>query len=113
MMRSDVIARGSHPVRCSFSLFVLHASCTSCLPGDERPGVIPADIVFTIDEKPHAIFRRDGNDLIYTVRLSLTDALCGCQVNIQHLDGSVLPLNIIDVITPSSAKIIRSAKLMC
>ena len=35
--------------------------------GDAHGGVTPADIVFTVDEKPHPHFRRDGNDLIYQV----------------------------------------------
>ena len=75
--------------------------------GDERPGVIPGDIVFVIDEKPHPTFRRDGNDLIHNVRLSLADALCGTTINVQHLDGTLLPLSVSDIITPSSAKIMR------
>jgi len=35
--------------------------------GDEQPGVIPADIVFTIQTKPHDRFERSGDDLIYNV----------------------------------------------
>lgn len=35
--------------------------------GDELPGVIPADIVFTLQAKPHDRFERDGDDLIYSV----------------------------------------------
>ena len=37
-------------------------------PGDENPGRIAADIVFVLQEKPHPVFRRDGNDLVYTHR---------------------------------------------
>lgn len=48
--------------------------------GDEDPGIIPADIVFIIDEKPHARFSRDGINLIYRVTLPLADALCGTTV---------------------------------
>ncbi len=79
------------------------------LSGDERPGVIPADIVFVIGEKPHPTFRRDGNDLIHTVRLSLADALCGTTLSIQHLDGTTLSVPVTEVITPSSCKVIRQA----
>ena len=35
--------------------------------GDEKPGYLPADIVFLIDEKKHPLFRREGNDLIETL----------------------------------------------
>lgn len=58
--------------------------------GDERPGSIPADIVFIIDEKPHAVFQRDGNDLIYTAKLPLVDALCGATIKMNSIDGRPL-----------------------
>ena len=32
--------------------------------GDEHPGREAADIIFQIDEKPHATFKREGNDLV-------------------------------------------------
>jgi DnaJ-class molecular chaperone len=41
--------------------------------GDQSPTSIPADIIFIIKDKPHAIFRRDGSDLIYTAKISLKD----------------------------------------
>jgi len=39
--------------------------------GDQAPGKIPADIVFIIRDKPHAMFKREGSDLRYTARLTL------------------------------------------
>ena len=45
--------------------------------GDETPGHIPADIVFVLEEKPHAVYVREENDLVYTQQISLRDALCG------------------------------------
>lgn len=39
--------------------------------GDQSPGKIPADIVFIIRDKPHAMFKREGSDLRYTARLTL------------------------------------------
>ncbi len=33
------------------------------------------DVVFIVDEKPHAHFRRDGDDLRVTIPLNLVDAL--------------------------------------
>ncbi|KAL8278799.1 hypothetical protein RQP46_008868 [Phenoliferia psychrophenolica] len=35
------------------------------------------DIVFVIEEKPHELFKRDGDDLILTVKVPLVDALSG------------------------------------
>jgi DnaJ family protein B protein 4 len=61
--------------------------------GDERPGRVPADIVFVVDEKPHARFKREGNDLVFVQTLSLADALCGARFSVQTLDGRTLELN--------------------
>lgn len=55
--------------------------------GDERPGHIPADIVFVVEEKPDKEYSREGNDLIYHKEITLKDALCGTKFTYQHLDG--------------------------
>lgn len=41
--------------------------------GDQTPNKIPADIVFIIRDKPHPHFKRDGSDLRYTAKISLTE----------------------------------------
>lgn len=41
--------------------------------GDETPTNIPADIVFVVKDKAHPVFRRDGSNIIYPVRISLRD----------------------------------------
>ncbi|KAK6241732.1 DnaJ domain - like 10 [Theobroma cacao] len=66
--------------------------------GNEQPNVIPADIVFVIDEKPHSVFIRDGNDLIVTQRISLEEALTGYTVHLTTLDGRNLTIPINNVI---------------
>jgi len=55
--------------------------------GDEMPGVIPADIVFIVQSKPHDRFVRDGDDLIYSCPVSLHDALCGVRTSVLSLDN--------------------------
>ena len=55
--------------------------------GDQSPGKIPADIVFTIRDKPHSVFKRDGANLSFTAKLTLRDALCGTRVTIPTLEG--------------------------
>jgi DnaJ family protein B protein 4 len=73
--------------------------------GDERPGRVPADIVFVVDEKPHARFRREGNDLVITQPLSLVDALCGARFQVATLDGRTLDLSTGGgVVRPGSVK---------
>jgi DnaJ-class molecular chaperone len=69
--------------------------------GDERPGVVPADVVFIIDEKPHSTFKREGNDLVYTARLPLVEALTGTAVRMTLLDGRSLTIAVPEVISPT------------
>lgn len=46
--------------------------------GDEKVGVIPADIVFVLKDLPHALYRRDpNNNLIYTIKINLRQSLLG------------------------------------
>lgn len=66
--------------------------------GDERPGSTPADIVFVIEEKQHPQFSREGNDLVYSARLPLVDALCGATVRLQTLDGRPLTVRCLSLL---------------
>ncbi|AEE85492.1 DNAJ heat shock family protein [Arabidopsis thaliana] len=74
--------------------------------GNEHPGVIPADLVFIIDEKPHPVFTREGNDLIVTQKVSLADALTGYTANIATLDGRTLTIPITNVIHPEYEEVV-------
>ncbi|XP_069482915.1 dnaJ homolog subfamily B member 5 isoform X1 [Ambystoma mexicanum] len=75
--------------------------------GDSTPDNIPADIVFLLKDKPHAHFKRDGTNVVYTAKISLKEALCGCTVNIPTIDGRVIPLPCSDVIKPGTVKRLR------
>ena len=55
--------------------------------GDEQQGVIPADIVFTICQKPHDRFIREGDDLVHKCSVSLADALSGVRKSVLSIDG--------------------------
>jgi len=67
---------------------------------DEKPGVLPGDLIFIVKEKPHPTFKRQGNDLIYTAKLTLKQALTSNFVDLTTLDGRNLHLQINDVISP-------------
>jgi len=58
--------------------------------GDETMNVSPGDIQFVIMERKHAVFSRDGHDLVKTVRVSLKQALLGVEVKVSTLDGRTL-----------------------
>ncbi|XP_013603761.1 PREDICTED: dnaJ homolog subfamily B member 1-like isoform X4 [Brassica oleracea var. oleracea] len=74
--------------------------------GNEHPGVIPADLVFIINEKPHLVFTREGNDLIVTQKVSLADALIGYTVNLTTLDGRTLTIPVTNVIHPEYGEVV-------
>ncbi|KAJ4847086.1 hypothetical protein Tsubulata_040923 [Turnera subulata] len=75
--------------------------------GNEQPNIIPSDLVFIIDEKPHPVFTRDGHDLIVTQKISLAEALTGYTVHITTLDGRNLTIPINNVIHPSYEEIVQ------
>uniref|UniRef100_A0A673B574 DnaJ homolog subfamily B member 1-like n=1 Tax=Sphaeramia orbicularis TaxID=375764 RepID=A0A673B574_9TELE len=68
--------------------------------GDETPTNIPADVVFVLKDKPHQVFKRDGSDIIYTAKISLRDALCGCTINAPTLEGRTVTVTTTDIVQP-------------
>lgn len=76
--------------------------------GDEEPGVTPADLIFVIEEKPHPVFRRDGNNLVVKQKISLLDALTGKTINLTTLDGRNLTIPITDVVKPGHEVVIQN-----
>lgn len=68
--------------------------------GNEQLNQLPADLVFVIDEKPHSLYTRDGNDLIINHRVSLAEALGGTTVNLTTLDRRNLSVPVTDIVSP-------------
>jgi DnaJ family protein B protein 4 len=75
--------------------------------GNEQRGLIPADLVFIIDEKPHSVFKRDGNDLVVTQKISLVEALTGYTAQIATLDGRNLTVPVNTIISPSYEEVVK------
>ncbi|RWR89602.1 dnaJ protein 1 [Cinnamomum micranthum f. kanehirae] len=74
--------------------------------GNEQPNIIPADLVFVIDEKPHGVFTREGNDLVTTQKITLVEALTGYTVHLTTLDGRSLTISIGSIIHPSYEEVV-------
>lgn len=55
--------------------------------GDEKPGYLPTDIIFVIEEKKHPLFRRKDDDLEIVVEIPLLKALTGCSLSVPLLGG--------------------------
>lgn len=74
--------------------------------GDERPGYQPADLILVIDEKPHLLFEREDDNLVYKVEIPLLKALVGCNLSVPLLEGEKMSLSF-DLIFPGYVKIIK------
>ncbi|KAF3069113.1 DnaJ like protein subfamily B member 4 [Daldinia childiae] len=57
--------------------------------GDQEEGG-KQDLHFIVEEKPHPLFVRDGDDLIHTVELDLKEALTGWRRTVTTIDGKQL-----------------------
>jgi len=57
---------------------------------DEIPDGEAGDVVFVLQEQPHAEFKRKGDDLFIERSISLSEALCGFSMELKHLDGRTL-----------------------
>ncbi|XP_044482218.1 dnaJ protein homolog [Mangifera indica] len=76
---------------------------------DQAPDTVTGDIVFVLQQKEHPKFKRKGEDLFYEHTLSLTEALCGFQFVLTHLDGRQLLIKSSpgEVVKPDSFKAIN------
>ena len=75
--------------------------------GDAGPGIVPADIVFELQELAHPHFSRDQSNLIFTADVDLTQALTGTIINIATLDGRVLSISCPEVVAPGYVKVVK------
>eukprot|EP01063_Lacrimia_lanifica_P015170 TRINITY_DN21988_c0_g1_i1.p1 TRINITY_DN21988_c0_g1~~TRINITY_DN21988_c0_g1_i1.p1 ORF type:complete len:377 (+),score=185.60 TRINITY_DN21988_c0_g1_i1:50-1132(+) len=57
------------------------------LDADEYPDRLPGDVKFQVETAPHKVFRRKGNDLEMTLKVTLLEALVGFGKIVKHMDG--------------------------
>ncbi|CAN8001680.1 unnamed protein product [Ixodes pacificus] len=77
--------------------------------GDQQPGVETGDVVIILQTKPHELFHREGSNLFMSHSVTLTEALCGFEMVLKHLDGRDIVIKHPpgSVIKPRSMKGIR------
>jgi len=77
--------------------------------GDQEPGLEPGDIIIVLDEKAHALFKRNGQDLIMKMDISLTEALTGLKKAVKTLDDRTLVIQTVrgEVIKTGDLKMVR------
>ncbi len=52
-------------------------------------GGTAGDLIVVLEEIPHELFSRQGNDVIYTLAVSFPDLVLGTKVDVPTLDGAV------------------------
>ncbi|THU69057.1 hypothetical protein C4D60_Mb08t10350 [Musa balbisiana] len=77
-------------------------------PLKPQPDTVTGDIIFVVQLKEHPKFRRKDDDLYIDHTLCLTEALCGFQFVLTHLDGRQLLIksNPGEVVKPGQYKAI-------
>ncbi|KAG8388659.1 hypothetical protein BUALT_Bualt02G0148300 [Buddleja alternifolia] len=68
--------------------------------GNEEHGIIPADLIFVVDERPHQVYTRDGNDLIVKQEITLLESLTGKTLELTTLDGRNIMVPLTEIIKP-------------
>jgi len=67
---------------------------------DEAPDTTPGDLIFKIVTVPHKRFVRKGDDLHFSMTISLLEALVGFSKKIKHLDGHTVDVIRTEVTRP-------------
>ncbi len=56
--------------------------------GNAAPnGGIPGDLIILIEELPHETLKREGNNIVYDLHISIVDAAIGASVEVPTIDG--------------------------
>lgn len=57
-------------------------------------GLPPGDLIVNIRVAPHPIFRREGDSLVIEKNISMWEAVLGCNLDLQTLDGKKLTITV-------------------
>ncbi|GAB9462520.1 hypothetical protein Gpo141_00000009 [Globisporangium polare] len=75
--------------------------------GNETRTSEAGDVVFQIVQQKHALYTRDGANLVFTAKLKLSEALGDYCVQVPTLDGRKLAISCNDVVTPATEKVVK------
>ncbi|KAF2935212.1 hypothetical protein DAI22_04g216000 [Oryza sativa Japonica Group] len=89
--------------------FILRRECNMAKKLYSKPDTVTGDIVFILQVKVHPRFKRKYDDLFIERTISLTEALCGFQFILTHLDSRQLLIkaNPGEIIKPGQHKAIN------
>lgn len=74
---------------------------------DESPDTTPGDLVFRLVTAPHKRFVRQGDNLHFSLTVSLLEALVGFSKKIKHLDGHTVDVVRTEVTKPGQVLTIQ------
>merc|ERR1711937_966271 len=74
--------------------------------GNMQPGFTTGDVCVVLQQEKHPFFKRKGADLLIQKEMSLVDALCGFNFEIEHLDGRKI------VVESKPGEVIRDESVM-
>nr|CAD7433452.1 unnamed protein product [Timema monikensis] len=72
-----------------------------------QPDVEPGDIIIVLQQKAHETFQRQGDDLYISRTVTLTEALCGFNMLVTHMDSRGL------VVRHPPGRIIKPGDMKC
>jgi len=80
---------------------------------DELPGIHAGDLYVRVLIEPHAVFRRKGADLFLEKNITLSEALCGFNFEVTHLDGRKFTVTTLpgEVISSGAIKTVKKKGL--
>jgi len=119
--RGEVVAEGSKCEDCGGKKVIadtkiinveidkgVHEGKKICFSGEasQEPGNETGDVIFVIQETPHDIFKRSGDDLIMEKDITLIDSLTGFSFEFKHLDDRpvVIQIKSGDIIKPDDVR---------
>ncbi|KAH8265792.1 hypothetical protein KR038_000964 [Drosophila bunnanda] len=112
--KQEIMPNGSLEIMEKYLQIDVYPGCPSNLmivfykEGNQVFNRIPANIVFTVREKPHPVFVRDGHNLNFKVTITLRQALYGTVVEVPTLEGGSVNLSTFgSVIKPGSTHRIK------
>lgn len=77
------------------------------LMGEQRPGMIPGDLVMVLQQQAHSTFSWHGDDLHMTMTISLKQALLGFKKSVQQMDGRTIYLDSSEVVSPDQILVLK------
>lgn len=76
--------------------------------GHQGKNKVPADVIFILKDKEHPFFVRNGDDLHYTAKISLKQALCGATISIPTLYNKTFIINSSnEILSPKTKRIYK------